>query len=48
MVVVDGLILVVVIVLVVCYKLVESSQKHHTKFEEKLQYYTFSEKTNAM
>ena len=47
MVLVDRLILVVVIVPVVCYKLVDSSQKQHTNFEVKLQYY-FSEKTNVM
>ena len=46
MVLVDGPISLVV-VLLACYKLVEPSQKHHTTFEEKMQYYMFSEKTNV-
>ena len=48
MVLVDGPILLVVVVPLVCYKLVEPSQKHHTKFEGKLQYYMFSEKRNII
>ena len=48
MVMVDGPVLLVVVLPRVCYKLAEPPQKDHTKFEEKLQYYMFSERTNVI
>ena len=48
MVLVDGQMVVMVIVPVVCNKLVERSRKHRTKFGEKLKCYMFSEKTNVI